>query len=203
MIIFQTSEFCALYWETVFNGFFIFIYFFIILSWNSVYSAYTFHLQTDGNMISKFISYSAFNFPESQWFASHQTSPGSTEKVYWLRRPSFNLILVHQTSLYYISYNCPFFISCSVGCLVRFASQENLILPRTNWDVMYLQYSAAGAIQQLREAIWCWLDFGSSPRHTHLHNGLLFPCWVKDPKISVYFMKVCCAVSLRGTVKLL
>lgn len=156
-------------------------------------------------MISKFILCAAFNYSESHWFTSHQTWPDSTQKVYWHRHPSNDLILVHQTSLYYISYSSPV-IHCVLCRLLGEICKPGEFDPSQNklkCNVLAVLSSCGNPTAWRSHVVLTRLWEITWP-HTHLHNGPLFPCSMKDPKRSVHFVKLLLRVALswRGTAKL-
>lgn len=144
-----------------------------------VYSAYPFHLQREGNRICNFALYAACNYPESHWSTSHPAWPDSLQIVYWYRYPGSDLILVVQTWLYYISYSFPF-IHCVPSLLLGKICKAVEFDPSQNkLRCTVLAALSSRAIQQLREAMLCWLDL-SAHLAPHLHNGPLFLCAAEE-----------------------
>lgn len=109
-------------------------------------------------MISNFVLYAACNYPESHWFTSHPAWPDSPQIVYWYRYPGSDLILVVQTWLYYISYSSPF-IQCVLRLLLGKICKAVEFDPSQNkLRCTVLAVLSSRAIQQLEEAMLCWLD---------------------------------------------
>lgn len=143
--------------------------------YSNIYSKYAFHLQIEANMISNFAWYSACNYTESHWFISHPAWPDSPQIVY--RYPGSHWILVVQTRLYYISYSSPFIHRVLRLLLGEICKAVEFDPSQNKLRCTVLAALSSRAIQQLGEAMLCWLDLSAHlTSHTHLHNGPLFPC---------------------------
>lgn len=160
----------------------------------------------DMNIISNFAWYSACNYPESHWFISHPAQPDSPQVVYGYRYPGSGWILVVQTRLYYISYRSPFIHCVLRPLLAKICKAVEFDPSQNKLRCTVLAVLSSRAIQQLGEAMLCWLDLSAHlTSHTYTMD-LYSHALQRKPKSVHVHASVCvfctcwCALGFKGYI---
>lgn len=159
-------------------------------------------------MISNFVWYAACNYPESHWFTSYPAWPDSLQIVYRCRYPGSDWILVVQTQLYYISYSSPF-IHCVLHLLLgKICKAVEFDPSRKKLRCTVLAGFSSRAIQQLEEAMLCWLDLSTQlAEHTYTMDFYSEALQTKPKKCACACFSecvscmCCCAFEFKGYIK--